>query len=142
MHSLLNDTPSTRQFQHHVNQATETLSDLIIDKWADFNLNWKKMITYYLLCSVSYQRYGKNKNALNCIHAAQKISTIYKTDQEDPRSLDYTLAANTFTAFMLLKIGKLPEAHDFILISEKILNKVIAYSLHDEAPPKRQAYQR
>ena len=43
---------------------------------------------------------------------------------------------------MLLKIGKLPEAHDFILISEKILKQVIAYSLHDEAPPRRQAYQR
>ena len=69
------------------------------------------------------------KYALSCVHQAQRICSDLKC--ENPRDYDYVLGVNTLTTFFLIKIGKLDEALDFVVIAEKILRKVISVQLEE-----------
>ena len=68
---------------------------------------------------MSFSSANKYKMAMHSIYAAQKITC--ELDKEQPRNLDYMLAVNILTAFVLLRINKLKEAVQFLDIAEKIL---------------------
>ena len=63
-----------------------------------------------------YLRRDKEKLALRSLHQAQNI--VAALDETVPRTCDYVVAVNSLTAFVLLKLGKLQEALDFITIAE------------------------
>lgn len=55
--------------------------------------------------------------------AALKVVALL--DRDHPRSLDYILAVNTITAFILLRLGKPGEAAEFAQIAEKVLSMLV-----------------
>ncbi len=61
-------------------------------------------------------------------------------EKMEPRELDYILAVNCATSFMLLKVGKLKEAHDFIISCEKIVTLLIGYNVEGKLPLKLKRY--
>ena len=87
-----------------MNYASQTLSSMIRKRYVKFSVNWKKQITYFLLCSLVYYRSNSQKKlSLTCLHEAQRICSNLTC--AEPRDYDYVLATNTFTAFMLIKVG-------------------------------------
>ena len=52
------------------------------------------------------------------MYAAQTI--VAELDETVERNLDYLIAVNTLTGFMLLSIHKAQEALEFILVAERI----------------------
>jgi hypothetical protein len=72
------------------------------------------------------------------LHEAQRICSYLTC--EDPRDYDYVLATNTYTAFVLIKIGQVEEALDFLNIAEKILKKIIDYSVSGKLTDKQQKW--
>ena len=65
----------------------------------------------------------KYKTGLKAIYAAQTI--VSELDETIERNLDYVMAVNTLTGFLLLSIGKPIEALEFIQIAERIAYKLI-----------------
>ena len=104
----------------------------------DFDLIWKKQLTLLLLLSTTYSNTGKYKMAMHCIYAAQKITC--ELDKDQPRNLDYMLAVNILTAFILIKINKLQEAVQFLEISDKILKQLVDYNIDGALPKHIQEY--
>ena len=60
-------------------------------------------------------KFTKFKSGLKANYTAHVIASCL--DEKKPRNLDYLIAINTQTAYLLLMIGKPAEALDFILIA-------------------------
>lgn len=105
----------------------------------EFDLGWPKQITYFLTAALALQNQSKPpKICLSCLFAAIKIAA--ELDKEQPRNLDYILSTNALTAFVLLKLGKAKEAHEFIVLAEKVLIRLIDLVLDGKIAPKLQAF--
>ena len=91
-----------------------------------FNLNWKKQVLAFELLSLLHAQKRKYKTGLKTIYAAQTI--VSELDETCERNLDYIMAVNTLTGFLLLGIEKPVEALEFILIAERIVFKLIESS--------------
>ena len=66
---------------------------------------------------------GKFKMAIKANYAAQTIVAVLDEAQE--RNLDYLLAVNTLTAYLLLHVRKPTEALEFIKIAERIAYRLL-----------------
>lgn len=66
---------------------------------------------------------GKFKMAIKANYAAQTIVAVLDESQE--RNLDYLLAVNTLTAYLLLHVKKPTEALEFIKIAERIAYRLL-----------------
>ena len=91
-----------------------------------FNLHWKKQILSFMLLALIHAKKKKFKTGLKAIYAAQTI--VSELDETVERNLDYLMAVNTLTAFLLLSIEKPVEALEFILIAERICMKLVEKS--------------
>ena len=91
-----------------------------------FNLNWKKQILAFMLLGLIHAKKKKFKFGLKAIYAAQTI--VSELDETVERNLDYLLAVNTLTAFLLLSIDKPMEAIQFIMIAESLCLKLVSKS--------------
>ena len=60
-------------------------------------------------------KFTKYKAGLKANYTSHVIASSF--DENQPRNLDYLIAINTQTAYLLLMIGKPAEALDFILIA-------------------------
>ena len=69
----------------------------------------------------------KYKTGLKAIYAAQTI--VSELDETVERNLDYLMAVNTLTGYLLLSIDKPIEALEFITIAERIAYKLIEKNL-------------
>ena len=88
-----------------------------------FDLNWKKQVLQFQLLALLHARKKKYKTGLKAIYAAQTI--VSELDETTERNLDYVMAVNTLTGYMLLTIEKPVEALEFITIAERIAYKLI-----------------
>ena len=88
-----------------------------------FNLNWKKQVLMLELLALIHAQKRKYKTGLKAIYAAQTI--VSELDETVERNLDYVMAVNTLTGFLLLSISKPLEALEFIQIAERIAFKLI-----------------
>ena len=79
-------------------------------------------MAFELLALIHAQK-RRYKTGLKAIYAAQTI--VSELDETVERNLDYIMAVNTLTAFLLLSIQKPQEALEFILIAERIVFKLI-----------------
>lgn len=52
------------------------------------------------------------------------------------------LAVNVMTAVVLLKVGKMGQALEFVSIAERVLASLIEYSIFDKVHPQVQNYER
>ena len=52
-----------------------------------------------------------------------------EVNKEYPRSLDYNLAVNTYTAFLFIRNARLKESLEFIFAAESSLTKLIYYNV-------------
>ena len=64
---------------------------------------------------------------MKAIYAAQTI--VSELDETVERNLDYLMAVNTLTGYLLLSIDKPVEALEFITIAERIAYKLIEKNL-------------
>ena len=64
---------------------------------------------------------------MKAIYAAQTI--VSELDETVERNLDYLMAVNTLTGYLLLSIDKPLEALEFITIAERIAYKLIEKNL-------------
>ena len=83
-----------------------------------FNLYWKKQVLPMMLISVIHTQKRRYKTALKSIYAAQTI--VSELDETVERNLDYLMALNTLTAYVLLSIDKTSECLEFVQIAERI----------------------
>lgn len=88
-----------------------------------FDLNWKKQVLQFQLLALLHAKKKKYKTGLKAIYAAQTI--VSELDETTERNLDYVMAVNTLTGYMLLTIEKPVEALEFITIAERIAHKLI-----------------
>lgn len=65
----------------------------------------------------------KFKLSLKANYAAQTVVSVL--DEAQDRNLDYLLAVNTLTAYLLLQIKKPAEALEFIKIAERLAYKLL-----------------
>lgn len=63
-----------------------------------------------------------------------------KLQELPPRSLDYILAANTYSAFILLKLGQLQSSLEMVVKAEEVMNLLVGYALLKRDHPKVAAY--
>lgn len=73
-----------------------------------------------------HARKRKFKTGLKAIYAAQTI--VSELDETVERNLDYLLAVNTLTGYLLLMIEKPDEALEFISIAERISVRLLEQS--------------
>ena len=83
-----------------------------------FDLNWKKQVLTFSLLSLMHAKKKKHKTGLKAIYAAQTI--VSELDETVERNLDYLMAVNALTGYLLLMIERPKEAIEFISIAEKI----------------------
>ena len=88
-----------------------------------FNLNWKKQILAFMLLGFIHGSKKKFKFGLKSIYAAQTI--VSELDETVERNLDYLMAVNTLTAYMLLCIDKPKESIEFINIAERLCMQLV-----------------
>lgn len=88
-----------------------------------FNLQWKKQILPFMLLALLHSKKKKYKTGLKSIYAAQTI--VSELDETVERNLDYLMAVNTLTTYLLLCIDKPKEALEFIQIAERICFKLV-----------------
>lgn len=88
-----------------------------------FNLNWKKQVLAFELLALIHAQKRKFKAGLKAIYSAQTI--VSELDETSERNLDYIMAVNTLTGYLLLSIEKPQEALEFIMIAERIVYKLI-----------------
>lgn len=68
----------------------------------------------------------KLKTGLKAVYAAQTI--VSELDETVERNLDYLMAVNTLTGYLLLMIEKPEEAMEFISIAERIAYRLLEQS--------------
>jgi hypothetical protein len=91
-----------------------------------FDLNWKKQVLSFELLSLLHAKKRKFKTGLKAIYAAQTI--VSELDETVERNLDYLMAVNTLTGYLLLMIEKPEEALEFISIAERIAIRLLEQS--------------
>ena len=69
-----------------------------------FNLYWKKQVLAFELLALMHASKRKFKTGLKAIYEAQTI--VSELDETIERNLDYIMAVNTLTGFLLLGIHK------------------------------------
>ena len=102
-------------------QAWDTLMRLHPNH--SFNLYWKKQVLAFELLALTFAQKNKFKTGLKAIYEAQTI--VSELDETIERNMDYIMAVNTLTGFLLLSINKPQEALEFILIAERIVYKLV-----------------
>lgn len=98
-----------------------------------YDLRDKKQVLLFQLLALSQARRHKPKQALKCAFAAQQI--VSELDETEERNLDYLVAVNTLTAYLLLSMGKPHEAMEFTLISERIIFRVVESTVAEAPSP-------
>jgi hypothetical protein len=91
-----------------------------------FDLHWKKQVLAFELLSLMHAKKRKFKTGLKAIYAAQTI--VSELDETVERNLDYLMAVNTLTGYLLLMIEKPGEALEFITIAERIAIRLLEQS--------------
>ena len=122
-----------------MSESSELLQEMISDQWLEFDIGWKKQMLYFLLASFSYQQQKILKPAWNCIHIAQSMAN--EVCKEYPRSLDYSLAVNTYTGWLFMKNAKIRASLEFIQAAEASLLKLVEFNVQGKLPANQQAYQ-
>ena len=95
-----------------------------------FNLNWKKQVLQFQLLALLHAKKKRYKTGLKAIYAAQTI--VSELDETVDRNLDYLMAVNTLTGYLLLSIDKPVEALEFITIAERIAYKLIEKNIANQ----------
>lgn len=114
---------------------------LMIQKYEQFDLGWKKQISLFLLLAITLYKQGKIKHSLHCLAIGHKITTtLHKKNEHYPRNIDYLLAVNTLTSFLLMKMGKINEALKYIYIAEELSILQVEYTLEEKPTPQQVAY--
>lgn len=91
----------------------------------------------FILLSLSFQKCGKRKLSLSCALEAHKIvKDLHGEMSHQPKDLDYVLCVNLLLAFLLLKLGKLREALDFIGVAEDMVSLLVKYNIQNKNPPQ------
>mgnify|MGYP006893254544 CR=1 FL=1 len=76
----------------------------------------------YLVLAVSFSKAGKYKQALGYIEITHGIvEGMHSSSHHNPRNIDYVLAVNTMTAYLLLKTSKIEEALTCLEYAEKLI---------------------
>lgn len=91
-----------------------------------FDLLWKKQVLAFQLLSLVHAKKKKFKTGLKAVYAAQTI--VSELDETVERNLDYLMAVNTLTGYLLLMIEKPEEAMEFISIAERIAFRLLEQS--------------
>ena len=113
----------------------------MIQKTAEFDLDWKKQISLFLLLAITLFKQGKSKHSLHCLAIAHKIpSNLPKMNEHYPRNIDYLLAVNGLTSFLLMKMGKIYEALKYIYIAEELTILQVEYTLEEKPTPQQVRY--
>jgi len=95
----------------------------------------------YMVLSVSTAKVGKYKQALNFMEISHNVvQGLHTPVYHSPRNIDYLLAANTLTAYLLIKSSKLEEALSCLEFAEKLIFLQVKYTLEDEKPPQVAKY--
>ena len=68
------------------------------------------------------------------------MTELHSPDSHHPKHIDYILQVNLITAMVLLRVGKLKQALDFIAIAEKMVHLLVKYNVQNKNPPQVQAY--
>jgi len=63
--------------------------------------------------------------------AHKVLSGMHSTMKHIPRNMDYLLAANTLTAYLLIKTSKLEEALQCLEFAEKLIFLQVTYTLEE-----------
>lgn len=88
-----------------------------------FELSNKKQVLMFQLLSLLHARRTKFKTGLKANYTAQTI--IADLDESVDRNLDYLVAVNTLTTYLLLVIGKPQEALEFVNTSQKFIFRLL-----------------
>ena len=91
-----------------------------------FDLLWKKQVLAFQLLSLFHAKNKKFKTGLKTLYAAQTI--VSGLDDTVERNLDYHMAVNTLTGYLLLMIEKPEEAMSYILIAERTAFRLLEQS--------------
>lgn len=98
-----------------------------------FNLHEKKQILAFQLLAMLSNKKRKPKSALKAVYSAQTI--VAELDEAIERNLDYLLAVNTLTAYLLLLSEKPRDAVEFIdradIICQRLLDAFTAESINN-----------
>lgn len=136
---LLLSDQNSEQFLELLDKTSKNYKVMMDYQHEEFDLKWKKQITYFMLASYAFYQAKKPPNMmLSCIFSAQRITS--SIDRDVPRNLDYILAVNTLTALILTKIGRSDEALEFILAAEKHLAVLIEMNIEGAPHPKMVQY--
>ena len=68
------------------------------------------------------------------------MTELHSPESHHPKHIDYILAVNLVTGMVLLKVGKVKQALDFIEIAEKMVDLLIKYNVQDHNCPQDSAY--
>lgn len=83
------------------------------------------MLAFQLLALMHLKK-GKVKTSIKANYAAQTVVSVL--GEEVPRNLDYLLAVNTLSAYLLLIARRPAEALEFIKISERFAIQLLDLS--------------
>jgi hypothetical protein len=90
---------------------------------SQFDVNYKKQILALQLISIMHCKRKRLRAALKINYTAQTI--VSELDENEQRSLDYLMAVNTLTSYLLLLVKKPAEALEFIKITERIAMRLL-----------------
>lgn len=107
--------------------SVETLTSIIKGQGIMFRSASERLVLLMLVISYVNAFHSKYQQALACIHQAHQISA--QLQNTCPRNLDYILAVNLMTAYLLLKIKKPQQACEFLVIAEQTTNQLIAQNI-------------
>ena len=95
---------------------------MLLHKETSFDLNWRKQIIAFELLALVYAKKKKFKTGLKAIYQAQTI--VAMLDETIDRNLDYLIAVNTLTGYLLLQIEKPLEAYEFLVLAERVAHQL------------------
>jgi len=93
-----------------------------LHKDGTFNVNWRKQILVFQLLAMLFTKKKRPKQGLKSIYHAQTIISVLLESVE--RNLDYLLAVNTLTGYLLLLADKPKEACEFLGLAEKVAHQM------------------
>ena len=107
----LRELRSVRTITYHLRKPNYHSSSIQLRSWEkvmqlhkdfSFNLNWSKQLLAFQLLALLHAKKKKFKTGLKAIYQAQTI--VAAMDETVERNLDYLMAVNTLTAYLLLQI--------------------------------------
>jgi hypothetical protein len=93
------------------------------------------------MLSVSFSRVGKYSQALKFMEVTHHVVRgIHTLDYHQPRDMDYLLAVNTLTAYLLIRANKLEEALKCLDFAQTLIFLQVEYTLEESKPPQAVRY--